>query len=271
MEGTVLVLDARDPQVSGAVLVDLRALHAIRMHELERVKPLLPANGRVLEIGGGTGWQAQALAATGFEVESIDLPQGPYRSHRVFPVRDYDGAHLPFADASFDAIFSSNVLEHVIELPTLLAECRRVLRNGGVCVHLMPTTTWRFWTSVVHYFWLPKAVLAVLLRRSAPDVQALRTSAQRQSGARLILRALFATRHGERGNALTELWWFSARAWRRTFRANGWAVRRRAGVGLFYTGYLLAWPWLSIRARRALAAVLGDACAMYVVQPAGTR
>jgi len=253
------------------VLVDLAALHAIRMHELERVKPLLPVNGRVLEIGGGTGWQAQALAAAGFAVEAIDLPEGPYRSHRVFPVRDYDGAHLPFADASFDAIFSSNVLEHVTELPTLLAECRRVLRSGGVCVHLMPTTAWRFWTSVVHYVWLPKAVLALLLRRSAPDVQAVRNSAQRHSGARLILRALFAPRHGERGNALTELWWFGARSWRRIFEGNGWELRTRTGVGLFYTGYLLAWPWLSIRARRNLAPVLGNGCAIYVVQPASPR
>ena len=43
----------------------------------------------------------------------------------------YDGKTLPFSDASFDAIFSSEVFEHIFSLPEILAELHRVLKPGG--------------------------------------------------------------------------------------------------------------------------------------------
>jgi len=38
---------------------------------------------------------------------------------------------LPFADASFDAVLSTNVFEHVMDLDLAFREIRRVLRPGG--------------------------------------------------------------------------------------------------------------------------------------------
>jgi ubiquinone/menaquinone biosynthesis C-methylase UbiE len=45
----------------------------------------------------------------------------------------FDGAHLPFADQSFDAAFAINVFHHVpvAQRPALVADVRRVLRPGG--------------------------------------------------------------------------------------------------------------------------------------------
>ena len=45
-------------------------------------------------------------------------------------------------------MFSSNVLEHVRELDQLEVEIKRVLRPGGLCVHVLPTHVWRFWTTL---------------------------------------------------------------------------------------------------------------------------
>jgi ubiquinone/menaquinone biosynthesis C-methylase UbiE len=42
-----------------------------------------------------------------------------------------DAQHLPFADSSFDACISQEVLLHVADKAATLAGCRRVLRPGG--------------------------------------------------------------------------------------------------------------------------------------------
>ena len=45
---------------------------------------------------------------------------------------------LPLADASADILMLSNVLEHVPEPNTLLEECRRVLKPGGIMLGSVP-------------------------------------------------------------------------------------------------------------------------------------
>jgi ubiquinone/menaquinone biosynthesis C-methylase UbiE len=46
---------------------------------------------------------------------------------------------LPFEDASFDAIVSNMVFEHVMHLPEVLAELHRVLRPSGAMIHIWPS------------------------------------------------------------------------------------------------------------------------------------
>jgi len=43
----------------------------------------------------------------------------------------YDGHTLPFHDACFDSVFSSEVFEHIFNLPEILPELNRVLKPGG--------------------------------------------------------------------------------------------------------------------------------------------
>ena len=45
---------------------------------------------------------------------------------------------LPFADASFDVVYCSHVLEHVADDRRALREIRRVLREGGWALILVP-------------------------------------------------------------------------------------------------------------------------------------
>ena len=74
-------------------------------------------------------------------------------------------------------------------------------------------------------------------------------------------------RHGERGNTITELWYFSPRWWRAHFEANGYRVVSARPSGLFYTGNMLFGSHLSIPARRHVAGWLGSACHLYIVEP----
>ncbi|WP_454258844.1 methyltransferase domain-containing protein [Pseudoxanthomonas mexicana] len=137
----------------------LRNIEALRAHELAQAMASFPnaealAKPRVLELGAGTGQQARMLADAGYQVTAVDLPSSHYAGVRTHPVIDYDGVNLPFDDDSFDVVFSSNVLEHVVEIDRVLKETRRVLKPGGVAVHLIPSSACRLWTFPAHYLWL---------------------------------------------------------------------------------------------------------------------
>ena len=45
--------------------------------------------------------------------------------------RDGDATALPFADASFDAVISTQVFEYVVDVDLAIAEAHRVLHDGG--------------------------------------------------------------------------------------------------------------------------------------------
>ena len=94
-----------------------------------------PAGGRtMLDIGGGTGNFAKALAGEGFRVVLCDYsPEMARRASaklRGSAVLVADAPHLPFGDASFDCAISVNVLGHVADWRAMLREARRVIRDG---------------------------------------------------------------------------------------------------------------------------------------------
>lgn len=128
----------------------VRNLETIRQYELSRAIEFFPPKGSVLEIGAGTRWQAKILAERGFQVTAIDLPLSNYRNDRIWPVIDYNGCQLPFEDATFDVVFSSNVLEHIPHVRAFQEEIHRVLEPDGYAVHILPSSSWRYWTNVSH-------------------------------------------------------------------------------------------------------------------------
>lgn len=96
-----------------------------------------PSN--VLDWGCGFGQMSHLLAQAGLEVSAFDYQgeverDGYYKLARHPEIEAYlsaDPVKLPFEDASFDAVLSCGVLEHVADPPASLLEIRRVLRAGG--------------------------------------------------------------------------------------------------------------------------------------------
>ncbi len=93
----------------------------------------------VLNVGVGTGKELRQIqtavapsgAAYGTDLSPVMLDLA--RTRAAGPLCRADAVRLPFADASFDRLFSSYVLDllPLADLPDLLADFKRVLRPGG--------------------------------------------------------------------------------------------------------------------------------------------
>ena len=109
----------------------------------------VPAGGRVLDLGCGTGDLARHLASAGLHVTGCDIsanmlsraaasdPRGVIELRRLDPM----WRTLPFPAGRFDAVVTSSVLEYVNSPAVVLAECARVLRPGGVMLCTVPDLT----------------------------------------------------------------------------------------------------------------------------------
>jgi SAM-dependent methyltransferase len=109
----------------------------------------VPAGGRVLDLGCGTGDLARHLASARLRVTGCDIsvnmlsraassdPHGAIELRRLDPMWQT----LPFPAGHFDAVVASSVLEYVASPATVLVECARVLRPGGVILCTVPDLT----------------------------------------------------------------------------------------------------------------------------------
>lgn len=88
--------------------------------------PHLAADARVLDLGCGPG---SITAGLGDGAIGIDLEPGPRAG---VPLATADVGRLPFPDATFDAVFSCAVLQHLVDPMAALREAARVCRPGAV-------------------------------------------------------------------------------------------------------------------------------------------
>jgi SAM-dependent methyltransferase len=111
--------------------------------------PLPPGRGRtLLDLGCNWGRWTIAAARAGYRPIGIDRGKKAVRAARRVAGQlgieaEYvlgDVRELPFPDASFDAVFSYSVLQHLAkeDVRTVVAELRRVLRPGGLVWIEMP-------------------------------------------------------------------------------------------------------------------------------------
>jgi SAM-dependent methyltransferase len=144
---------------------------------------------RILDAGCGVGMYTEQFRrfsprVTGVEVDPAVAAQAAARLPGIVLA---PAEALPFADGSFDVVFSHEVIEHVTDDVAAAAEMARVLAPGGRIVMFCPNRLYPFethghyWRGAYHFGntplinWLPNP----LRDRLAPHVRAYTASGLR--------------------------------------------------------------------------------------------
>lgn len=255
-------------------------LHWIRDAEFDLIfsRVEMPLSDKsLLEIGAGSGYQLAMLRHKVAEAVGVDISASNYAEVRSAEVILYDGHHLPFEDQRFDIIFSSNTLEHIPHLGEIHQEFKRVLKPGGICIHVVPTHHWKIRQILGFYLLLP----LTLWRRVFPErgkiqkagdpnaqevnVQTVRTAPK--SLSQKLRNLLLPEHHGERGNVFSEYFYFRPKWWQEHFEQNQWQILKNEGLGLFYSPYGMLGKKLPLATRKAWSKTLGSSCQLFIIQP----
>ena len=116
-----------------------RARYDLEPHIREFAGFAHAAGKRVLEIGVGTGADYLEWLKAGAHATGVDLSQASVeRARRRCEIAGYqsdlhvsDAEQLPFADNTFDIVYSYGVMHHSPDTLRCIREARRVLKPGG--------------------------------------------------------------------------------------------------------------------------------------------
>jgi len=254
----------------------LEHIRPLRTEELRRVlqgRTELLQGKDLLELGSGTGDQLRVLTNLCRSAVGLDVAESGYLGVMSGNIRIYDGRNMPFPDRSFDVIFSSHVLEHLRDEETTYREMRRVLRPGGIGLHVVPTSHQRLVNMVAHYPDAVRRLVNKILRRAPDSVSPAGNGAARPkySLRYRIINTLIPPRHGETGNQFTEYFYLRPAAWRKKLARYGWKVETSQPLRITYTGHGLLGPKMGIGARSVLARFMGSSTYLFVVRPADSE
>jgi SAM-dependent methyltransferase len=117
-------------------------LFATQQQPFDRILPIAELRGaRVLEIGCGMGLHTQTMVSAGADVTALDLTslavEATTRRLALKGLRarvlQCDAESLPFADGTFDFVWSWGVIHHSSRTARIVREIARVLSKDGEC------------------------------------------------------------------------------------------------------------------------------------------
>jgi SAM-dependent methyltransferase len=117
-----------DPQTYGE---NAAFVHGLAGGVLEWLAP--QPGERILDLGCGDGQLTLRIGATGARVVGVDASPEMVAAARSRGIAadEARAESLPYADASFDAVFSNAALHWVRDQDAMMAEVHRVLKPGG--------------------------------------------------------------------------------------------------------------------------------------------
>ncbi len=173
----------------------------VERHRYQEYAPWMPevmgfnnfAGARLLEVGCGMGTDLLQFARGGAQVTGIDLTPRSIeisRPHLALYNQQGDFANadcerLPFADESFDVVYSNGVLHHTPDTDAAVREIYRVLRPGGLArVMLYHRGSLAYWLQLVLRYGILKGEF--LRRASIADIMSKYVEINQGGGRPLV-------------------------------------------------------------------------------------
>lgn len=212
---------------------------------------------RALDIGSGVGFNAYLLGAFYKYIIATDLYSPDPKTHSLgmdkavnfmrdvgeggVDVLSSRAESLPFRDASFDAVFMNYTLEHVRRRDLAFTEIKRVLKDKGDLIIVVPSFMERFLYSFCFYADAVKEGVSYLIRRKASrkknaSLNDLAGNVPSRAGKddKTVLETFkekyphfpFPEPHGEYNDYFHELFSSAAPLWIRLAKKNGFKVKK---------------------------------------------
>lgn len=207
-----------------------------RLREIKILKDYLGNSffKKGLELGAGNGFQSKQINNMFDELIVSDLNDKRLKSFEEFSnikrvILDSEKISKHFDSKSFDFIYSSNHLEHLPNPGDCIDGCYKVLKDDGICIHILPNPTWRFLQTILHY---PTKFLNFLNKsstkkqsRSINDFPAAFGNNMKSIEKKSFINGvLFPKVHGVSSNFLIEHYAFRKNKWITLFEKSGFEV-----------------------------------------------
>lgn len=211
----------------------------IRDEELKPALEFFPkTNSKILEVGGGNGYQASKISEMGYSIISIDISPGTPLYHNVEKI---NVTNLPYQDQSFDLILTSVVLQHIADVDKAFQEMNRVLKDDGLMIHLVPTSWWTIFTNFWHYCYIPKYLLKSILKKfklksnhNAPESNALELSIEKIDSK---IKQLFLHPLGYNPSFVHEIFIFRKNNWKKLLQSHSLKIIAIKNCPISSSGY----------------------------------
>ena len=141
---------------------DLEDMFCLRDYMTVHEMPLEDLRGkRVLELGSGAGGHSALFAKYGAIMTSADITFSRARSTQVkfnlmgdlahgCQSMQSDAENLPFANDTFDIVYSNGVLHHTPNTEKAIEDIHRVLKPGGQAVIMLYCKdSWHYWINLL--------------------------------------------------------------------------------------------------------------------------
>lgn len=155
--------------------------YLIRNRLLKAISRFAPKlKGKMLDFGCGQKPYYSLFSVDEYIGIDFENPGHPHANEAIDVF--YDGKNIPFADHTFDSIFSSEVFEHVFNLPEIIAELHRVLKPGGqlliscpfaFCEHEQPNDYARYTSFAMKHMLQQKGFEIISQEKTGNSIEAI--------------------------------------------------------------------------------------------------